>query len=486
MSNFWESSVWGFLSIFSMLLISLLLANAIKKTVKLLEKSLIPTSVLAGTILLVVASVYKWISGDSMWDTQFFSGHGTAYLEMITYHTLALGFIAATLKTTKSHLDKRRVKEIFNTGVTTVSAYLLQALFGLAITIPVGYFISEFFKASGMILAFGFGQGTGQAMNYGMIYESEGFGGGKSFGLTIAAIGFLVSSFGGVIHMNVLRRAGKLVKHSDLLEEIDMEEVQAPNDIPMQESVDKLTIQLALITLSYFVAYCMMNLLGTLLPGMKATVYGFNFLLGVLSATLVKLSLNLLKKRGIVKKDYANNFLLTRTSNFFYDIMVVAGIAAINIDLVKGYIGVIIALTFGGMMITYVYTRFVAKKLFTRYREEQFLMSYGMLTGTASTGMILLREIDPDFKSPAADNLVYQNFPAIAFGFPLMLLANWCPGNEIAVFIIMAVAFAFMNVLLFRSYLFKNRKIAEVLKNVRLLKPKKSKHESDTHSDGVN
>ena len=72
MSNFWESSVWGFLSIFSMLLISLLLANAIKKTVKLLEKSLIPTSVLAGTILLVVASIYKWISGDSMWDTQFF------------------------------------------------------------------------------------------------------------------------------------------------------------------------------------------------------------------------------------------------------------------------------------------------------------------------------------------------------------------------------------------------------------------------------
>lgn len=43
---------------------------------------------------------------------------------------------------------------------------------------------------------------------------------------------------------------------------------------------------------------------------------------------------------------------------------------------------------------------------------------YGMLTGTASTGIILLREIDKDFKTPAADNLVYQNSPAIVFGFP--------------------------------------------------------------------
>ena len=65
--------------------------------------------------------------------------------------------------------------------------------------------------------------------------------------------------------------------------------------------------------------------------------------------------------------------------------------------------------------------------LFPEYTEEQFLMMYGMLTGTASTGGILLREIDGSFRTPAADNMVYQNFPAIVFGFPLMLLANLAP-----------------------------------------------------------
>ena len=266
MENFWDSNVWGFFSIFAVLMTSLLAANALKKSSKIISASLIPTSVLAGTILLVIAFVFKLVTGNVLWDVKLFNGAGSAYLEMITYHTLALGFIAATLKTTKSHLDKQRTKEIFNTGVTTVSTYLLQATIGLIITITVAAFIiKDLFPASGIILAFGYGQGTGQAMNYGMIYEKLGFVGGKSFGLTVAAIGFLVSSFGGVIHMNVLKKTGKFVKRDDTLEKIDMNEVQAPNDIPMQESVDKLSIQLALIMLSYFIAYAVMFTLGNII-----------------------------------------------------------------------------------------------------------------------------------------------------------------------------------------------------------------------------
>ena len=71
---------------------------------------------------------------------------------------------------------------------------------------------------------------------------------------------------------------------------------------------------------------------------------------------------------------------------------------------------------------------------------------------------ILLREIDPEFKSPVSDNLVYQNFPAIVFGFPLMLLATLAPVKPILTLIILVGFFAVMNVLLFRSYIFKSNK----------------------------
>lgn len=442
----------------SMLLGGLLVGNVLKKAIPFLKNSLIPTSVLGGTVLIIVAAIYKGITGNVMFDTALFGGNGTATLETITYHALALGFIASTLKTSENKLTGKRATEIFNTGVTTVSTYLIQAIFGIAITIVAALFINGFFKAAGILLPFGYGQGTGQALNYGNIYETEyGFDGGKSFGLTIAALGFLSASFGGVIHLNIMKKRGKL-KPSNAKNQLNNEKIESENEIPMQESIDKLTIQVALIFMAYVLTYVFMGLLGKLLPGMRATVYGFNFLLGVLSATLIKGVMKFFKKISTQKKDYTNNFLLTRTSNFFFDIMVVAGIAAIRLDTLEKYWGIMLILGVVGLIATYIYNRIVAKTLFKDYPEEQFLAMFGMLTGTASTGVILLREIDGDFKTPAADNLVYQNFPAIAFGFPIMLIATFAPGHELLTLGILMAFFVVMNIVLFRAQIFKRNK----------------------------
>ena len=148
---------------------------------------------------------------------------------------------------------------------------------------------------------------------------------------------------------------------------------------------------------------------------------------------------------------------MTRASNFFFDIMVVAGIAAIRLSILEKYWGILLIMGVVGAVITYFYNRFVAIKLFPEYTEEQFLTMYGMLTGTASTGIILLREIDGDFKTPASDNMVYQNFPAIVFGFPLMLLATLAPKQPVLTLLIIAGFFIVMNVILFRSFIFKKK-----------------------------
>jgi ESS family glutamate:Na+ symporter len=54
--------------------------------------------------------------------------------------------------------------------------------------------------------------------------------------------------------------------------------------------------------------------------------------------------------------------------------------------------------------------------------------------------------------------MVYQNFPAIVFGFPLMLIATFAPGNEIATLLILGGFFLVMNVILFRAKIFRRRK----------------------------
>ena len=118
MQNFWDSSVWGLVMTIATLLGGLLAGNTLKRKIPFLKNSLMPASVVGGTVLIILAAIYKGITGNVMFDTPVYNNIGTAYLEMITYHTLALGFIASTLKITDSHLNKKRTTEIINTGVT--------------------------------------------------------------------------------------------------------------------------------------------------------------------------------------------------------------------------------------------------------------------------------------------------------------------------------------------------------------------------------
>ena len=455
--DFANSGVWTFILLLSVLFASLLLANILKRLIPFLKRSLIPTAVLAGLILLIISSIYTSITGKNIFNTNVFGGKGILDLEMITYHALALGFIAQSLQTNDQKVTGKRAKEIFNTGVTTVSTYLLQAILGMGITFLFALVASNVVDYSGVLLPFGYGQGTGQALNFGNIYQTQhGFEGGADFGLSIAALGFLSASIGGVIYLNIMKKKNPS-RFSDLKGARTNEVVEGPNEIPMNGSMDKFTFQLAFIAIAYALAFAAMWGLGKLLPGMKATIYGFNFLFGVLTATLVKAIFNLLYKKSIIKRQYQNNFLLTRLSNMFFDVMIVAGIAAIRLETILNYWWILLILGVVGLFATYFYNLFVAKKLFGEYKDEQFLVMYGMLTGTASTGVMLLREADPLYKTPANQNLVLQNFPAIVFGFPLMLLGNLAPVNPMLTFIILIAFFVVMNIILFRSFIFKKK-----------------------------
>ena len=121
---------------------------------------------------------------------------------------------------------------------------------------------------------------------------------------------------------------------------------------------------------------------------------------------------------------------------------------------------VIIVMCVVGTFATYFYTMKTCRKFFNGYENEQFLASFGMLTGTASTGIILLREIDPNFQTPASENLVYQTVPAIVFGFPMMFLATFAPQSNLSTYIclgVVAVLFVVMNIILYRRQIFKRK-----------------------------
>ena len=450
--NFWDVEVWGGMNVFAMLLLGLLIASLLKKSFKLLRESLMPTAVLGGFILLGISGTYMAFSGKSMFYTDFMGGNGFDILETITYHALALGFIASTFESSDNNASAQRKIEIFNTGITTVSTYLVQAITGLGLTILLSTVMSDIFPAAGMILPFGYGQGTGQAMNYGNIYETQyGFSGGKSFGLAIATFGFLSASVGGVLYLSWLKRRNHLMKQDPGSVREAVDRAQGQDEIPLFENMDTLTVQIAFIFVSYMITFGIIYVIGELVPGLKSIIYGFNFLIGVLVATGMKKLLNMLEERSILKKHYVNDFMMIRLRNVFYDMMVVAGIAAIRLSTMKGYVGVLLIICIAGAALTFAYNWLVSRILFKDYKDEQLVAMYGMLTGTASTGIVLLRELDVEFKTPVSDNMVYQNFPAIIFGLPLMLIAAQAPENPVGTLLIAVAFFSVLNIILFRA-----------------------------------
>ena len=221
--SFAELPIWTFIMIFAALLLSMLVASILKRFIPALNKTLIPVSVLGGIILLIISTVVYFTVGDYLFNLPVFGSpssdadSGTAamsgmeVLEVITYHCLGIGFLASGMRNSKKKFTKKRAGEIFDSGVTTVNGYLIQAFAGLIVTIIAVWAIKTpgMISAAGILLAFGFGQGTGQALNYGKIYENQyGFEGGANFGLTVAALGFLVACIGGVIYINVMREKG--------------------------------------------------------------------------------------------------------------------------------------------------------------------------------------------------------------------------------------------------------------------------------------
>lgn len=460
--NLWDFEIWNFLVQMGILMTILLLSNTLRRKVPFIRKSLLPTSVIAGILILVLKECGAFFG---------FLDEGT--MEAVTYHALGLGFICIAMKTNKEKTTKKQSKDIFDSGIVTVSTYLMQGILGLAVTILLGYtFMPDLFKAAGLLLPMGYGQGSGQALNFGNIFEGKGFEGGAAFGLTIAAVGFVWACIGGVIYLNILRKKGKFKPVSEQQRTyVSSEEVDAPNQIPLSESVDKFTIQVAIVMLVYFITFlvmqgiswlCDQNYLGTFGTNtVKPMIWGFNFLLGTIFAVVVKLIMKKLRKHNIMTRDYPNNFLLNRLGGFFFDIMIVAGIAAIKIEMLADlWIPLAIICVIGGFA-TMFYVDWICKKRFPDYRVEQSVAFFGMLLGTASTGMILLREVDPNFRTPAANNLVMQSIPACIFGFPLMLLMGLAPQGDVQTLItfgILILFFVAMNLLLFRSWIFKRKK----------------------------
>jgi ESS family glutamate:Na+ symporter len=404
---------WDMIDDFVYITLFFAIAILLKKYVPGLKRFIIPNSILAGFVGLILGpNILGLIPLNA-------DGLGT-----IIYHLMAIGFIALSLRSVK----KSKNVNALNAGIIIVSTYLFQGVLGLVMLFGFNIFDKQVFPGMGLLFPLGFGQGPGQAFSIGTQWEKLGLLNGGGAGLAIAASGFGWATIGGIIILNILV-VNKRKKHEQI--KVVPKKEMMVKDYEFSD-MDGMTIQFVIIGVIYFVVFLIIQGLKLLLSDMgdlgatlATTLEGFHFVIGAIVALLFRKGYDKLFDLGIAEENYLNDFLLHRISGLVFDFMVAASIAAVMFSEINGIIFYIILTSFIIGLGTYGFIYFIVKKTIKTHEIENRIGFFGMLTGTISTGMSLLREVDPALKSGTAENLIYGSGMSLLLGAPLLAILTF-------------------------------------------------------------
>ncbi|MCX7775032.1 MAG: sodium:glutamate symporter [Spirochaetaceae bacterium] len=403
--------------------VALVVATALRSRVKFLQKYLIPNALTAGFLLL---PVYNYLLQPI--------GYGANRLGDLVYHLLNISFISMSLRSSPPRIKGSRAGgAVLGMSAVVLFGYASQALLGLVLTL---FFLPGIHHAFGLHLPLGFALGPGQAYAIGKGWEAMGFEGGSSVGLTFAAIGYLWACFGGMVLINKGIRKGwmtreqvSILEDKGLLTGIIDRSAERPVGARLttdSEAVDSFSFHAAFVVMVYFLSYLFLKGLTMLLAlagkaGMElaTNLWGINFIFSAIIAIVVRRIIDALKLGYFFDDDS-----LTRISGMAVDYMVTGALAAISLVFVGRYwFPILLMSTLCGLM-TYFTIPWISSRIFRDFRFERMLMLYGVSTGTLSTGLALLRVMDPEFKTKVSSDYMLSAGLTFVLAIPFILSIN--------------------------------------------------------------
>ena len=471
-----ESLSFGVITV-CMVCTFMLIANILRRKIPFFRRSLMPTAVIAGLLGLIIKEITLAVTDFNIFNVATLGG--------LVYHLLPIGFIALCLREKDNYANEFNKTEVMiervaaaKSGSVIISSYLMQGIVGIVASVLVGLlFMPQLNKAVGIMLPLAYGQGPQQASATGYIWDAGGYmaawgpGSARNFGLTIAAFGFLWASIPGIVLVNKIakKRGISVFKEDDQnSRELLNNTIEGPDEVPLSESIDKFSLQICMVGGVYLATIGIIIYVEILfrasgvrfLIDLIPTIWGFAFMIAALVALGTKMVLRHLVKAGVMRRKYPNSYMMNRISGAAFDISITAALFIISVvSLGTLWIPVLIISTIGGFA-TVFYVRWLCNFVYKGYPDEAFLAMYGNLTGTIANGMILLREIDKDFNTPASEDLVIGSSAAIILGFPLLLLIAQAPrpGNLWWVTLVIVLYFLALTLYQVSGVLFKKKK----------------------------
>jgi len=370
----------------------LMLAQFLRKALKILQNLYIPASLLAGVIGLLCGPQFLGLIQYS----SVVSGYA-GMLVILLFATLTLGYKGAREGSLVNQVLK--VKDTFCAHLTAgFLQYGLGTLIGLLLVTLIW---TDLNPAIGILLPAGFAGGHGSAASIGAILEEAGFNGATGLGITFATIGLLCGIVIGMININIAIRL-RSTRYTKQLHEIPEEMRTGWIPEGMRASLGEATMSPSsidpqgwhwcLVFLCGGIGY-ILNLRipkiggagGVSLPAMCwAAIVGF-----IIQAMLNKANMG----------SYVNKVAINRVGATVTDFLVFFGMVSVDTSIIVAFAGPLIVLSLFGILWTLFVLWILGPMMFTKNWFEKSIYIYGMMNGVIATGVTLMRVIDPDQQS---------------------------------------------------------------------------------------
>jgi ESS family glutamate:Na+ symporter len=388
----------------------LILGKLLRIYIPFLQRIYLPASVIGGLVGLVLLQSFghalpaDWSAG---W------GKIPGFLINIVFAGLFLGTAAGAA----GQGIWRKVSEQLCFGQIVAWGQYVVGL-GLAILVLTPLFGTP--GVFGNLLEICFEGGHGTVGGLAPTFLEFGWEAGPDLGYTMATCGMILGVVLGMVMVNIAARRGdiKNIRNYEDLDDMERkgiyplrhEQPLAGRQTVYPDSIDSLALHVALIGVAMLIGYGLKVALVGMESWMPAAVQNTHVLkslplfpLCMIGGLFLQLFFRALKIEYIVSP-----IQMQRLAGTALDFLVVSAIATIRIEFVLAWWLPLLLLIVVGTLWSFFCVWWLGPRMFKEAWFERAIAEFGMAMGVTATGLLLLRTVDPENKTVAAQAFGYK------------------------------------------------------------------------------
>lgn len=399
----------------------LLAAKYIRVKWRLMQTLYLPVSIIGGAIALllgpdVLGRIAAWAGTDRFAEGGLF---GTAVMEVwAALPGLLISVVFAGLFLGKPLPKMRQAAQLAGPniafGVTVASGqYVIGLLLALIVIVP----LFNLPALSGALIEIGFLGGHGTAAGLGDTFQRVGWAEGQDLAVGMATVGLLTGIVVGIILINWGVRTKKTTVLSSEDRGTDDEQaglIEQGNRAPgatmtvHPSSLDPLTLHFGLIALAVLLGQLILMGLQALeqllwADAIEIMAYVPLFPLAMIGGIIVQAVADRFDRKRVLDEQ-----TVARVQGFSLDVLIIAAMATLSLQSIADNFAPFALLAVAGILWCLFAFLVLAPRMMPSHWFERGIGEFGQSLGVTATGMVLMRVVDPELKTPAYSAFGYK------------------------------------------------------------------------------